>query len=105
VRHRSGEPSPALRAGGVLAQARRGAQGRSGHAAGRLADSVGVCTTRSTGTPHEAPRPEGLAVTLALRRRQSAGSDRAHFLPDHSPELAATAMPPISQHQARISAS
>ena len=27
---RSGEPSPALRAGGVLAQARRGAQGRSG---------------------------------------------------------------------------
>jgi hypothetical protein len=38
-----GEPSPALRAGGVLAQARRGAQGRSGHAAGRLPRSVDLC--------------------------------------------------------------
>jgi hypothetical protein len=45
-----------LRAGGVLAQARRGAQGRSGHAAGRLPGTVGF-------VPRAVP-----AATLALRR-------------------------------------
>ena len=36
-----GEPRPTLRAGGVLALVRRGARGRSGHAAGRLPSSAG----------------------------------------------------------------
>jgi hypothetical protein len=47
-----------------------------------------------TGTPHEAPPPEGLAVTLALRRLP-AGQREAivlTFCLDLSPELAAAAM-------------
>jgi hypothetical protein len=38
----SGEPRPGARAGDVLAQARRGAQGRPGHAPGHLHGSAGV---------------------------------------------------------------
>ena len=62
-----------LQAGGVLAQARRGAQGRSGHAAGRLPGSVG--------TPHgsdrwSARRPEwrGRGSAVPAQRQSGLGA-------------------------------
>jgi hypothetical protein len=70
----------ALRAGSVLAQARRGAQGRPGHAAGRLPGSVGLHHLRRL-------LVAGQGLTW---NHQPAGSDLAHFsFPHLSPELAA----------------
>ena len=47
-----------------------------------------------TGTPHEAPRPEGLAVTLALRRLPVSQREAIVLTscPDLSPDLAAAGM-------------
>jgi hypothetical protein len=84
-----------LRAGGVLAQARRGAQGRSGRAAGRLPGCVGCHAQYG-------PRPWLYAGC------QSAGSDRVHFYLDLSPSRPPRIRcpcPAISQYQPRISTS
>jgi hypothetical protein len=58
-----------------------------------LADGRAGTASPRPGTPHEAPRPEGLAVTLALRRLPASGK-RSCSLPARTsaPDLAATAM-------------
>ena len=81
----------ALRAGSVLAQARRGAQGRSGHAAGGLPGSVG---------PHHLRRRLVAGQGLTWNH-QPAGSDRALFFPHLSPELAAATRVSLATLQRR----